>query len=85
MAARLRLLSRQYCHLCQDMADELRLMQTRFSFELEIIDVDVDAALEERYGEWVPVLLVGDREICHYRLDRSALENYLIECGSSCS
>jgi Glutaredoxin-like domain (DUF836) len=85
MAAQFTLLSREYCHLCHDMLQELRLMQVRFSFELQVVDVDGDVALEERYGEWVPVLLAGDREICHYHLDRSALETYLKEYGSLCT
>jgi hypothetical protein len=82
MAAQLTLLSREYCHLCHDMLEELHFMQARFSFELEIIDVDRDVALDERYGEWVPVLLAGNKEICHYHLDHSALETFLKECGS---
>jgi thioredoxin reductase (NADPH) len=85
MAAQFTLLSREYCHLCHDMLEELRLMQVRFSFGLEVIDVDGDVALDERYGEWVPVLLAGNREICHYHLDRSALESYLKERESPCS
>jgi len=41
-------------------------------------DVDADPALEERYGELVPVLTRPDgTEICHYRLDEQALKNAL--------
>jgi len=36
---------------------------------VEEIDVDGDPALEARWGEKVPVLLAGERELCHYRLD----------------
>ena len=42
------------------------------------IDVDADAALEARYGEWVPVLTdAAGTEICHYRLDEAALRTRL--------
>ena len=47
------------------------------SFELRVVDVDSDPALEEKYGQWVPVLKAGDEEICHYFLDRTALDAYL--------
>jgi hypothetical protein len=40
---------------------------------LDEIDVDADPALEARWGDYVPVLLAGERELCHYRLDRAAL------------
>jgi Glutaredoxin-like domain (DUF836) len=40
----------------------------------EEVDVDADPALEERYGEYVPVLARLDgTEICHYFLDDAAL------------
>jgi thioredoxin reductase (NADPH) len=47
MAAQFTLLSREYCHLCHDMLEELRLMQARFSFGLEVIDVDGDVRRRE--------------------------------------
>jgi len=40
---------------------------------VEEIDVDSDPALEARWGEHVPVLLAGERELCRHRLDRAAL------------
>ena len=41
----------------------------------EEVDVDADPALEERYGDRVPVLTdaAGD-EICYGRLDEAALQ-----------
>ena len=46
------------------------------------IDVDADTALEKRFGDRVPVLLLGATdgiELCHYHLDatrvRRALED----------
>jgi hypothetical protein len=40
------------------------------------VDVDSDDELRSRYGERVPVLLAGGDEICHYHLDRAALDAY---------
>ena len=74
---RLTLYSRTYCHLCDEMIAGLRELQARFHFELEVLDVDADAALESRYGEDVPVLVHGGRELCRHRLDRAGVTAYL--------
>ena len=69
--------SRSYCHLCDDMISALRGLQGRFQFEIKVVDVDSVAALEARYGEWVPVLESGGRELCHYFLDEPAVTDFL--------
>jgi hypothetical protein len=52
-----------------------------------VVDVDVDPALEEAYGDLVPVLFAGDPgsgvELCHYRLDRVRVEAALAGAGLS--
>jgi hypothetical protein len=63
------------------MIEALRQIQAATPFEFEVIDVDNSRDLEEKYGELVPVLLAGDREICHYHLDHAALNAYLMEIG----
>jgi hypothetical protein len=56
------------------MADALRALGVAF---VEY-DVDADPALAERYGRKVPVLTdAAGREICHARLDPSALRERL--------
>jgi hypothetical protein len=73
----LTLLSRAYCHLCDEMRDALAPMLAGHAVTVHEIDVDSDSALETRYGELVPVLLLGSpedgRELCHYRLDAAAV------------
>lgn len=69
----LTLLFRDYCSLCHAMRQQLQPWQQQYGFELEIVDVDADPVLEERYNEKVPVLLHGEREICHWHLDETAL------------
>ncbi len=44
---------------------------------LTVIDVDADVDLEARYGDLVPVLLAGARELCHYFLDACAVREVL--------
>ena len=67
-------MSREYCHLCEDMVAALRILQGRFAFDLDVVDLDRHPELEARWGEKVPVLLEGEVEICHYHLDAAALE-----------
>ncbi len=55
----------------------LRELQPRFSFELEVVDVDADPALEARYGEHVPVLAHGTRELCRHTLATGLVTDYL--------
>ena len=76
---KLTVLSREYCHLCEDMIAALRKLQAqRGYFDLEIVDVDRDAALKERYDERVPALLLDGVEVCHYRFDPEVLDAHLI-------
>jgi len=74
---RLTLLTRAYCHLCDQMRDGLRPLLAGRTVELIEIDVDADPGLEERFGDLVPVLIAGEpgdgRELCHHRLDRDAV------------
>ncbi len=71
---KLTVLSRAYCHLCEDMIAALKQFQGRYSFEIEVVDVDRDPRLEEKWGDKVPVLLDGERELCHYFLDAAVLD-----------
>ena len=74
---RLTLLGRIYCHLCHDMEAALAPLADEFGAEVEVLDVDEDPMLEERWGELVPVLLHEGKEICHYFLDAQAVRDVL--------
>jgi len=71
---RLTVLSREYCSLCSELITALKQFQGRYNFEIDVVDVDKHPALEEKWGDLVPVLLDGDREICHYYLDIEAVD-----------
>ena len=71
---KLTVLSRNYCHLCEEMVAALKQFQGRYSFEVEVVDIDRHPALEEKWGDKVPVLLDGERELCHYFLDAEVLD-----------
>jgi thiol-disulfide isomerase/thioredoxin len=77
---RFTLYSRGYCHLCDDMLAALLALQTDTRrFEVEVIDVDADAALVARFDELVPVLYgdLAQPELCHYFLDEAAVHAYV--------
>ena len=59
----------------------LHALQARFPFELDIVDVDSDPRLEARFGEDVPVLVHGERELCRHVLVSPILTDYLTEIG----
>ena len=71
------LYSRRYCHLCEEMLAALRALDSGRDVSIEIVDVDADPALEARYGEHVPVLMLGDVELSRYRLDAERVRAYL--------
>lgn len=71
--------SRSYCHLCDDLIAALRDLQGRFAFEISVVDVDSNASLEARFGEFVPVLMAGDHELCHYFMDLPRVTAFLTE------
>ncbi len=80
----LTVLSRTYCHLCDDLILALEDFQRRIgsSHAVNVVDVDLHPALEEKYGDKVPVLLDGEHEICHYFFDEAALAAHLGACVS---
>jgi thioredoxin reductase (NADPH) len=70
--------SRQDCHLCEDLLDHLRdYVQPELGFTLEVRDIDRHPPWRERYHVRVPVVVVGDEEICEYFLDEVALRRAL--------
>jgi hypothetical protein len=75
---RLTLYSRACCHLCDDMIAGLHALQARISFDFEVIDVDSDPRLDERYGNDVPVLTHAERELCRHRLASGFVTDYLV-------
>lgn len=71
------LLTRAYCHLCDDMRAALQPLVAVHDVVVSEIDVDGDAALEEAFGNDVPVLIDGDpgvgRVLSRWRLDAAVV------------
>jgi Glutaredoxin-like domain (DUF836) len=73
----LTLLTRAGCHLCEEMAEVVRVVGGDVVFRFEEVDVDGDAVLRERYGEEVPVLLINGRPAFKYELTTGSLRRRL--------
>ncbi len=74
---RLTLYGRSYCHLCDEMLAALNALRAGIDFAVDVVDVDGDAALEQRFGTLVPVLMHAGTELCHYHLDAGKVRAYL--------
>jgi len=74
----LTLLSRPYCHLCDEMRDAVHAVAERFGAAIIEVDVDAYPHLETQYGDAVPVLMLGapadNVELCRYHFDRERVE-----------
>jgi hypothetical protein len=72
--ARLSLVTRADCHLCEVLQADYEALRQRYPLPpLTLVDVDADPALLQRYGLKVPVLLLDGVPVCHYRLDSTEL------------
>jgi predicted thioredoxin/glutaredoxin len=73
--ARLALLTRRDCGLCEELLLELTALRSRVPAlpEVQLVDVDADAALQQRWGLKLPVLLLDGALVCGGRLDTPEL------------
>ncbi len=72
------LYTRVNCSLCDDAAGELEALRNQLRYSVTIVDVDVDDALREQYGEIVPVIAVAGRIIAHAPIAPGELRTALI-------
>ena len=77
-AARLTVVHRQDCDLCDEMLSELNALgRTTPLPPVDIVDVDSDPILQRRHGLDVPVLLLDGSVVCRHRLDADELRRLL--------
>ena len=60
--------SRRDCCLCDEALEQIEAARESADFALEVVDVDTDPALVERYGHEVPVVEIDGRKAFKYRL-----------------
>jgi thiol-disulfide isomerase/thioredoxin len=82
LALTLTLYSRAWCHLCEEMLAALEPLAEELGATVEVIDVDADPTLVERYDELVPVLVCDGVELSRYRLDAERVRAALATFGA---
>jgi glutaredoxin len=65
------------CHLCADALSALQALQNELDFELHERDITRDDALHRAYLERIPVIALGDEELCDYFVDPQLLRRRL--------
>jgi hypothetical protein len=65
------------------MRDALTPLAARFGWAIDEIDIDADAVLEKQWSESVPVLLVGQSELCRHRIDAAMVTAFLSDGGAN--
>ena len=65
---------REECHLCDAMRKALvAFNRKKQAISWHEIDIDRSVELIRQYDAQVPVLCLGEQEICHYFFDEKAL------------
>jgi hypothetical protein len=73
----LSLITRVGCHLCEEAANDLAQVISRFTAlnpdrpcSIDVLDVDASAELKTKYSEEVPVLLLNGEQIAFFRIEK---------------
>ncbi len=77
--ARVRLLTRVGCHLCEDAERIVERTCSALGATYEMVDVDTDPALRAEYSDHVPVLMVDGAVRSRWFVDEAALLTWLEE------
>jgi glutaredoxin len=69
--------TRAGCHLCDEAIRQLTELQRELGFELRELDIETDPVLERAYFERIPVVLVGDEEVCELFMEEDLVRERL--------
>ena len=75
--ARLQLMTRAGCHLCEIAAETLTRLAGEAGLVPDLVDVDADDELRAEYGDRVPVVLLDGREYSYFTVDVDRLRRDL--------
>ncbi|WP_297084911.1 glutaredoxin family protein [uncultured Demequina sp.] len=77
MPARVSLITREGCHLCEDARAVVASVCAEAAVEWREVDVHAHARLAERFGDEVPVVIVDDQVVGFWRIDPERLRSAL--------
>ncbi len=69
--------TRAVCPQSDHVVLALELLRSRLCFTYSKVDIDSDPDLCDRYGTRIPVVTVGDREVCAGNCDPAVLERQI--------
>ncbi|MEP6665385.1 MAG: glutaredoxin family protein [Nocardioidaceae bacterium] len=81
MTARVRLLSKPGCHLCDDARAVIEAVCAELGESYDEVDISTDPALMEEYGEQIPVAFVDGAQHDFWRVDPNRLRSALAGMG----
>ena len=71
-------LSRSWCHLCDEFIEALTPIAQEYGWRVEVIDVDLDEKRYAVYDEHIPVLFDGNVELCRHQFDAEFVREWCI-------
>ena len=77
-AARVRLLSKPGCHLCDDARGVVEAVCAELGEQFDEVDITGDPALADEYGEQIPVTFVDGRRHDFWAVDAARLRAALL-------
>ncbi|HMQ67878.1 MAG TPA: glutaredoxin family protein [Ignavibacteria bacterium] len=72
------LYSKPDCHLCEEMKIIVLKIRKENNFNFQVININEDKLLYEKYREKIPVLELNGRIIAKFRIDENKLKNCLL-------
>ena len=69
--------TRAGCHLCDDALEVVAAACAASGTEYELVDIDTNPELRERYGDQVPVVTVDGAMVGFWRIDADILRGAL--------
>jgi glutaredoxin len=76
-AREITLYTRTGCHLCEEAKALIEPILREFGVALREVDIDEDAALQQRYGTDIPVIFIGGRKAAKHRVDTAKFRRQL--------
>jgi glutaredoxin len=67
------LYTKKDCGLCEKAESAIREVQKTIEFDLEIVDIEGDAAAYDRYWDRIPVIVVEGKEVAAAPIDEARL------------
>jgi len=77
MPLKFELYTRVGCHLCEEMEQEILILEKKLNFRTDVIIINDNSQLEQSYGDKVPVLAHGDNVICEYVINEEAISKVI--------